>query len=216
MITPSAQWASLSSLPGELGAVARLYYGSEGSGDYVSLATKDLVLDGERFAGLLEAIPSKSNGVDLITHIPLTDSFTLTIDNLEYQPGKRFSDLLEELGTGSDIGFENRRIDVRLYLPGITTFANCLEIQTNGIMREPTHSRSMTTFTVFDGTELFLAKISHHSLRQMHQIQTKDSHQPPEEKKSPQSMVITLSILGVRWRLTLHQTDLIRWSRLSR
>ena len=161
MITPSAQWASLSPLPGELGAVARLYYGSEGSGDYVSLATKDMVLDGERFAGLLESIPSKSNGVDLVNHIPLTDSFTLTIDNLEYQPGKRFSDLLEELGTGSDIGFENRRIDVRLYLPGITTFANCLEIQTNGIMREPTHSRSMTTFTVFDGTELFLAKISH-------------------------------------------------------
>ena len=159
MITPSTQWQSIAQTPSEMQLVARLYYGDETK--YISLSTTDMNLDGERFIGVLENVINKSNGVDLLDHMPLTDSFTLSIDNLEYQPGKRFSDLLETLGSGSDIGFENRRVDVRIYLDGITTFANCLELQTRGIMREPAHTWDQTNIVVDDGTEKFLKKIDH-------------------------------------------------------
>jgi len=157
MITTSSQWDSLSKWPGQLLVVARLYYG-DGT-NYISLSSKDFILDSERFLGVLKTIPSIEQMVNIETHNPTIGSLSVSIDNLNFQPEKRFSDLLEELGVGADIGFENRQADVRLFLPGITSFANCFKLQEFGIIRDPSHNRQETKFKIEDGIELSLTKL---------------------------------------------------------
>lgn len=154
MITTSSEWDSLSKRPGELNLVARLYYGNESN--YLSIATKDLTIGSENFIGVVEKIPTRVQAVDMKTHEHSIGSFRLDINNLEYQPGKRFSDLLEELGAGSDIGFENRKADVRLYLDGITDFTNCFPFMNNAIIRDMDHEREQATIEIEDRTELLL------------------------------------------------------------
>jgi len=160
MITTSTQWDSLVQIPAKMTIVARLYYGAEGASDYISLGSDDVIIDGERFLGVIKQIPRIEQSVDLLTHNPVIGSIKLDINNLEFQPGKRFSDFLEELGAGSDIGFENRRADIRLYIPGITSWANCFTLQANGIIRNPFQDWATGSIEIDDGVSLWLHPIN--------------------------------------------------------
>ncbi len=137
MITLSAAWKSLSQTNAKTMVLARLYYGAEGANDYISIGSKNITLSGENFLGIVNDIPSVTQSVNLASHIPTISSTTLNLSNLEYQPGSRFSDFLETIGTGLDVGFENRRADIRLFIPGITSFDDCFKLQTNGKMKRP-------------------------------------------------------------------------------
>ncbi|MCK4578428.1 MAG: hypothetical protein KAU50_06540, partial [Candidatus Marinimicrobia bacterium] len=158
MITTSAQWKSLVQLAGgEMTVLARLYYGLQGATDYISLADRDGVSIGaERFLGVLEKVPDVASLLNMDTHEYGITNFNLLINNLEYEPGGRFSDILEDTayGTGTSTGFENRRIDIRVHLPGITSFANCFKLMEHGKILDIDHSREVTTISVEDQTEI--------------------------------------------------------------
>jgi len=156
MITVSTEWASLSKRPGKPILVARMYYGAEGAGDYVPIASTDLTLGVENFLGVVKNVPNVVSLIDMKDHGHSISSFKLGINNLEFQPGKRFSDWLEELGAGADIGFDNRKVDVRLFLPGITSFANCFPLMENGIVRESPHGHEDLEAGIEDRSEMVM------------------------------------------------------------
>ncbi len=153
MITTSTQWDSLCQRPGqEVTVVVRMYYGDESA--YKSFANRELTIGTEKFLGVIQGVPTVIQQLDMKEHTHSIQSLTLRINNLEYWPGKRWSDLVEDtaLGAGADIGFYNRKIDIRLYLDGITTFANCFPLLSNGIVREIKHSREQTAIEIEDRT----------------------------------------------------------------
>ena len=155
----SSEWLSLSQIAGgEMIALARMYYGDESA--YVSLSSGEPkpALGTENFLDVLSAdpFPRVIQELDMMRHSHSVQSLQLTIDNLLFEPGKRWSDLVEDtgLGAGADIGFYNRKIDIRAYLPGVTTFANCFPLLSNGIVRDIKHSREETVIEVEDRTVL--------------------------------------------------------------
>ena len=160
MITTSTEWDSLCQRPGqEVTVVVRMYYGDESA--YKSFANRDLIIGTEKFLGVIQGIPTVIQQLDMKEHTHSIQSLTLAINNLEYWPGKRWSDLVEDatLGSSTDIGFYNRKIDIRFYLDGITTFANCFPLLSNGIVREIKHSREQTTIEIEDRTEMMYQDI---------------------------------------------------------
>lgn len=155
MIETSAEWDSLSGIAGlESVLVGRLYYGDGTS--YVSVCTgKDFSIGSENFLGVVKDIPSILSKIDRKTGGHSISGNPIKIINLEYEPGSRFSDMVETLTSGGvDVGFYNRRVALRIYLPGITTFANCFPLMPNGITRAIDHSREITTIQIEDGSVL--------------------------------------------------------------
>jgi len=194
MIRTSTEWDSLKHKAGEIHVLARLYYGAEGASDYIAVSDVDIRLGGENYLGVLSGIPVAAQDVDIDSHLPTIATLQLKIDNLEYQPGKRFSDLLEELGSGSDLGFENRKADIRLWIgdsdsgtyTGITTFANCFPLREYGITRLIEHDHSETIFTIEDGTEIYLTKVED----LVASTDAADSEQLPEESNGRTKPII--------------------------
>lgn len=158
MIATSSEWDSLvQRAAGELSLIARMYYGAEGANDYISLSDRDgIEIAGEVFLGVLKGIPRNVSQLDMLKHTYSISGFTLEVDNLEFQPGKRWSDVLEDTdyGAAPDIGFENRKIEVRLHLPGLTAFANGFPFMTYGQVRDIQHDRERTTIVVEDLSDL--------------------------------------------------------------
>jgi len=138
--------------------LARMYYGDESA--YVSLSSgkPSPALGTEKFLDILSAdpFPEVAQELDMLEHTHSIQNLQLMIDNLEFEPGKRWSDLVEDtgLGAGADIGFYNRRIDIRAYLPDVTTFANCFPLFSNGIVRDIKHTREKTTINIEDRSEI--------------------------------------------------------------
>ena len=152
MITTSSQWKSLVQRPGKIVVVARLYYGDETK--YISIATDAVSIGVERFMPFISQMPQINQSVDIETHNPTISNLTLEINNLLFQPGKRFSDYIETIGSGADLGFENRRADVRLFMDGITTFDNCFKLLQFGIIRDLPHDWQSGQVIIEDGLEL--------------------------------------------------------------
>lgn len=150
MINTSAEWDSLKQVAGgKPTVVVRMYYG-DGT-NFKSFASRDVTIGGEKFLGVIIKIPKIGHKLN-DDHSPSISTMKIEIDNLEYQPGARWSDLVEDiaLGAGADIGFYNRRVDVRIFLDGITSFNNCFPLQQHGIFRDVKHSREKTTIIVED------------------------------------------------------------------
>ena len=160
MITTSSQWDSISKFPGKLVVIAKLFYGAAGANDYIPLGSDDVRIGSDNFLGILKLVPRSVQKVDIKSHSYSIGSMSLSIDNLDYEPGQRFSDLFESLGAGADLGFENRKAEIRLWLPGITSFANCFPLMEKGLIRDTPHGRTSSTFVIEDGTELFDEEIS--------------------------------------------------------
>ncbi len=153
MITTSAKWKSLSATSKEKPlALVRLYYGDESA--YLALAEEDLILEGVRYLGIVTSAPRMVSKIDLETHKHSIGTVSLELSNLEYQPGERFSDNMETLGSANDEGFYNRKVEVRLYLPGMTAWTDTFPLFT-GIVRDIEQSRESVRLDLEDDSELF-------------------------------------------------------------
>lgn len=164
-IPTSAEWLSLSKRKDlEDIAVARLYYGDPNAGNYISLtdAAKAVVLNGEKFLGVLNKVPGVQQEIIYAKHEFAVSNLVIEVNNLKFQPGKRFSDLLEDTQyqtSAADRGFYNRRIDIRRCIRGkspsgepfsISTFENCLPIMQFGEIKDISHTRKETMIQIED------------------------------------------------------------------
>ncbi len=157
MITTSAKWDSLASASKETPlALVRLYYGDETA--YVPLGEKDLILEGVRYLGIVTSAPRVISEVNLETHKHSIGTISLELSNLEYQPGDRFSDLMETLGSANDEGFYNRKVEIRLYLPGMALWTDTFPLFT-GIVRDIEQSRESVRLDLEDDSELIYVDV---------------------------------------------------------
>lgn len=158
MITVSSEWRSLSQKSeGELTVLARLYYGDESA--FISLiGGKNRVLFGEKFLGGIMKIPKIVSRLIMDTHEHSITIAKFEIDNLKFEPGRRWSDILSSSSfqsSGADQGFYNRRIDLRLaILPGTTSFENSFTLLEKGVMRDIKHTREKTTLEIEDKSNI--------------------------------------------------------------
>ena len=117
----SLAWRASARQSKDVRALVRLYYGNEDS--YLNLSTHDMQHDGVEYKGLLIDSPQADISGKMYTHKISSGVTSLNVNNLEYTPGKRFSDLVESVGAGSDIGFYNRYYEIRLWVQGVTAWA---------------------------------------------------------------------------------------------
>ncbi|HEB27871.1 MAG TPA: hypothetical protein ENI05_08870, partial [Porticoccus sp.] len=116
----SAAWRAAARQARDVRPLVRLYYGDESS--YLTLSTHDMQHDGTEYRGLLLESPQTDLAGNMTTHKITSNITSLKVNNLEYKPGGRFSDLIETVGAGSDIGFYNRWYEIRLWTKDITTW----------------------------------------------------------------------------------------------
>ena len=143
MLTTSAKWDSLVHTHAEMITVVRMYYGDETDGvDFVGLSTAPVVIDGRPYLPLIQKHPRiqskitvEGNVNNLFKHSLSGDS--LIIDNLALNqkaaPGERFTDAMDDITSGGahDIGFYNRKIEIRRWLKGMTTWTDGLAVMGN-------------------------------------------------------------------------------------
>ena len=136
-ISMPAGWRESAAVSRRIVALARLYYGAEGSGDYVPVGSDSISLSEDEYIPIMPNIPSVDYGVDPVTHAAEIGNLRLRLIN------RQVSDLLADplLGSGSDTGFENRKCEVRLWTTGINTWNDCL-LYYSGIMRHFEHDGS--------------------------------------------------------------------------
>lgn len=112
-----------------------------------------IIFDGDHYLGIVEKLPDLSGRLNLEAHTWAVSTFDLEISNVEYQPGSRFSDFITTIGSVGDKGFYNRKIEIRLYAEGITTWENCFPLFT-GFTRMSSQSWDKLTFECDDGSLL--------------------------------------------------------------
>lgn len=150
MKTLSAEWQIVSQIPGEKWYAARLYYGN--SEKYLSIASKDFVLNDEKFLGIITNQPSIGGGFDIQTRENKINSGVIEVMN-QIDQITTFGELASTLGSGNDIGFENRRVDLRLMKEGISKFENGYPMLTNGRMYRPEYGPVKATIKIEDNSK---------------------------------------------------------------
>tara|TARA_X000001388_G_scaffold28913_2_gene20432 strand:+ start:587 stop:3088 length:2502 start_codon:yes stop_codon:yes gene_type:complete len=152
MLSVSSSWTSSTALSStSVFPLIRLFYGDESSTDYIALSVKDLTHDSVFYKGLLSQNPLFSESIDIATHQHSTSNIELEFINYEYQSGTKLSDLIEDtsLGSGVDIGFYNRKCEIKLTTTGISSWDDSFPFFT-GIIREIKHGLDKITFTIED------------------------------------------------------------------
>jgi len=126
---------------------------TEGGERLLASLSNALFFDGDHYLGILMETPELRSLINLEEHEHSVSTFTLIVSNTEYQPGSRFSDFITTLGSAGDYGFWNRRIEIRLYTEGITSWENCFPLFV-GYVRGSDQSWDKVTFTCDDGSIL--------------------------------------------------------------
>lgn len=160
MITTSTEWDALANVPGNIIAVARLHYGD--GANYVRVAEEDVTIDGEFYIGALKTIPTVRGSFDWRKHTSSIGGGSITLSNVKWDRLERPSDLVEDdsLGSGSDIGFYRRLVEIKFYRKGISSWANCFP-HFSGVMEPVGHGRDVFTIAVKDkGDDIKLRKIA--------------------------------------------------------
>lgn len=160
MITTSAEWDALANVPGNIIAVARLHYGP--GADYVRVAEEDVTIDGEFYIGALKTIPTVSGRFDWRKHTSSVGGGTITLANVKWDRLERPSDLVEDtsLGSGFDVGFYRRLVEIKFFRKGISSWANCFP-HFSGVMEPVGHDRDIFTIAVKDkGDDIKLRKLA--------------------------------------------------------
>jgi len=143
-------------------ALVRLFYGAEGANDYITIASGEIGLEWteEDYRPLLTNAPVDLSKLDMFTHKFSASEIKLQISNGDYHPNVKFSDLVSDasLGAGNDFGFENRKCEIRIWAPGLTTWAECPILKT-GTVRDIAHSFREVVFSIQDRREII-----HHSI----------------------------------------------------
>lgn len=160
MITTSTEWDALANVPGNIIAVARMHYG-DGT-NYVRVAEEDVTIDGEFYIGALKTIPTVRGSFDWRKHTSSIGGGSITLSNVKWDRLERPSDLVEDdsLGSGSDIGFYRRLVEIKFYRKGISSWANCFP-HFSGVMEPVGHGRDVFTIAVKDkGDDIKLRKVA--------------------------------------------------------
>ena len=156
MIDTSTEWDIVSQMPGESWFAARLYYGP--GTKYLSVGSKDFVLDDEKFLGIISNKPSIKGGFDIQTRsFEINRGMIEVIDSIDWVT--TFGELASTLGSGNDIGFENRQVDLRLIKDGISKFSNGFPLLERGRMYKPEYDAGLVTINVEDDTKNKFGKI---------------------------------------------------------
>ncbi len=153
MITVSTAWKNSAQLSKQVVALVRLHYGDETS--YIAISSGSIQGFDEEYRPMLLSSPVSTSGVDMFTHKFQASDISLKVSNGDYHPGVKFSDLFSDtsLGAGNDFGFENRRVDIKLWVPGITTFADCIQYF-NGVVRDIQHTDTGIILSIQDKREI--------------------------------------------------------------
>jgi len=154
MITTSNRWTdAVNSYNAKIIPLVRLYYGDESS--YIAFSSYDLTHDSVFYQGLLRSSPISNEGVDMFTHKHTISNITLDFINYNYKQDVKFSDYVEDttLGGGADIGFYNRKCEIRLATPDTPTWADSFPFYV-GIVREIQHDIKSVKFTIEDRNSL--------------------------------------------------------------
>ena len=151
MITVSTVWKNSAQLSKKVVALVRLHYGDETN--YITIASGSIQGFDEEYRPMLLSSPVSTSGVDMFTHKFQASKISLKVSNGDYHPGVKFSDLVNTIGSGNDIGFENRQCEIRLWTKGITTWNDCVQFF-NGVVREITQSPTEIAFSIQDKREI--------------------------------------------------------------
>ena len=153
MSTLSAAFRASAQHPGQTLVLAWLYYGN---GDkFIALSNGVLLLDGINYLPLLSEIPERNTSIDTWTHEFSVSDTTLSIINMPFEGDTRFSDLLDRSGEGNDKGYNNRRVVIKLWRKGVTSFEDCKQIFT-GIFKDPPYDREILNANIQDESDLSL------------------------------------------------------------
>lgn len=158
MLDISTAWKNSAQLSKKSVALVRLHYGDETN--YITIASGSIQGFDEEYRPMLLSSPVSTSGVDMFTHKFQASDIRLRVSNGDYHPGVKFSDLVNTIGSGNDIGFENRQCEIRLWTKGITTWNDCVQFF-NGVVREITHSATEITFSIQDKREIIHTLIDH-------------------------------------------------------
>ena len=154
MLTTSTDWTnSVAASSVKIIPLIRLYYGPESS--YIAVSTYDITHDSVFYRGLLKSNITSSEGIDVHSHNHTISNLVLNFINYNYKQNVKFSDYIEDtsLGSGADIGFYNRKCDIRLATQDVTTWSNSFPFFV-GIVREIQHDIDSVKFTVEDRNSL--------------------------------------------------------------
>ena len=154
MLDKSTAWHNSARISKHGETLLRFYYGAQGANDFLALttATGGLTVEGVFYRGFITVPPETTEGFDLFTHISEVGDVMIEIQNGEYFPGKRLSDVLEDpsFGDGStDYGIENRRAWMKVWSSGIDVWADCLETL-DGKTRNIKHNDQILSIRVQD------------------------------------------------------------------
>ena len=156
----SAAWKSLSKVPGEVQCVVECHFGDKDvETNVIRISTRDLSLSDGKFTGVLVQIPRTRQSWDLQSHGYSIGNSGLMIDNKLLNSINRFSDYFQA-GSGNKRGLTNRKVDIRLWKEGITSFEDCYKLFPDGVMGHPKHNGLNLSVPVRDRTELALADMT--------------------------------------------------------
>ncbi len=140
----------------DVNTLVRLFYGAEGSRDYIALSSNPLpdTWAENEYRPMLTNAPSQSSGSEFKTNKMETGNINLIVSN-GLILGSRLSDLVYDatLGTGADVGMENRDYEIRLFTEGVTTWAGSIPFS-KGKIRDITHTDKQVTFKLQDQTQI--------------------------------------------------------------
>jgi len=152
MITTSTAWDSLVlNSQTQVFPLIRLYYGDESA--YVAVSTADITYESVFYRGLLKNKLNMREKIDTFSHKHSVSNITLELINAELIPETRFSDYVESLGSGSDIGFYNRKCEIRLGSPTVDDWSDSYAFFT-GVIRNISHDFKTIKIEVEDKSKI--------------------------------------------------------------
>ena len=152
MITTSTDWSNaVNKAATDSYPIIRLYYGDESS--YIALSTKDVTFDSVDYMGLLKNSPTVNESFNIHSHKHSISNLTLSIINYNIDATTIFSDYIETMGSGTDIGFYNRLCEIKLVAGNVSTYTNAFMLF-KGIIRDIQHDKDIVKITIEDYSSL--------------------------------------------------------------
>lgn len=151
MLNASTAWRNSARISKRAVALVRLFYGDENK--YITISSGDIEGFDEEFNERVLPGLSTTSGHDIFTHTFETGGITLRVSNDDNRVGGKFSDFVNTLGAGNDKGFENRDCEIRAWVPGMTTWNECLEFFV-GVTRKIGQSATEVIFTIQDKRDI--------------------------------------------------------------
>ncbi|MCH7573620.1 MAG: hypothetical protein IIA59_00685 [Candidatus Marinimicrobia bacterium] len=153
----SSTFRAQAAITGIVVPLVRLLF--DGGANYLGLTLEgsSMELAGDNYLGLLTAWPAGNGGLNVKTFAPLVSNARLPINNGKIHETQRASDWFEDGGNAS--GFHNRVAEIRLWTPGITTWADCFR-QFYGKVRDVKPGLGVMNVLLQDDSEGTLSQLT--------------------------------------------------------